>query len=154
MRTREMALSYLDRSSAMLRWAREAYRGGRYPDTVRFSQEAVEMASKALLRAVGIEYPKAHDVSGVLAAVPGRVPLDAGTVSRLARASSTLAHMRGPSVYGDENALKTPEELFGREEAHRALGDARFAVAACGEAVTRLVGGRRRRQPGRGKAVR
>jgi HEPN domain-containing protein len=41
---------------------RDALVEGNYPYTVRLSQECVELSLKAVLKAVGIEYPKIHDV--------------------------------------------------------------------------------------------
>ena len=37
-----------------------------YPDVVREAQEVVELALKAVLRLIGVEVPKVHDVSKIL----------------------------------------------------------------------------------------
>jgi HEPN domain-containing protein len=41
---------------------------------VRLSQECVELSLKAVLKAVGIEYPKIHDVSDILIDFVDRFP--------------------------------------------------------------------------------
>ncbi len=40
--------------------------GGGYSDVVREAQELVELALKGMLRAVGIDPPKVHEVGGAL----------------------------------------------------------------------------------------
>ncbi len=62
MRTDRLARSYLDRARERLFAARSAQERKVYPEAVRFSQECVEMSLKAVLRSVGIEHPKSHDV--------------------------------------------------------------------------------------------
>ncbi len=44
---------------------------GRWDDVVYSSQTAVEQASKAVLLALGVGYPRGHDVSAALRMVPG-----------------------------------------------------------------------------------
>jgi HEPN domain-containing protein len=57
-----MARAYMRQASGRLRHAREALKEGNYPYVVRQCQEAVELLLKAVLRLVGIEPPKWHDV--------------------------------------------------------------------------------------------
>lgn len=74
MRTKEMALSYLRRANSRLIDANSTLGRESYPDVVRYSQETVEMSLKAVLRAVGVEYPKDHEVSPVLVSSKDRLP--------------------------------------------------------------------------------
>lgn len=46
--------------------AESALKRGDYPETMRYSQEAVEMSLKAVLRVMAIEYPKVHDVGDIV----------------------------------------------------------------------------------------
>jgi len=62
----KIAKSYLRQTEARLEDARDALSKGNYPYAVRLSQECVELSLKAALKAVGIDYPKVHDVSDVL----------------------------------------------------------------------------------------
>jgi len=57
-----MAREYVRRAEATLEEARRTFEKGDNPLTVRRSQEAVELSLKAVLRFLGIEYPREHDV--------------------------------------------------------------------------------------------
>jgi HEPN domain-containing protein len=122
----ELARDYLKRAEVRVMSAELAYDGGYYPDVVRYSQEAVELALKASLRSVGVEYPKEHDVGRVLKAVRGRFPpwFDR-EIDRLCEISADLAAKRAPSLYGIESLGKTPSELFDQADASKALTDAK-----------------------------
>lgn len=86
---------------------------------MRLSQEAVELSTKALLRSMGVEYPKFHDTSPALRAVRDRLPT--GKAEFLASASETLARKRALAMYGDEARNMGPEEIFKGAEAKEAL---------------------------------
>ena len=136
---RRLAADYLKRARARILDAETALSRGDYPEVVRYSQECVELSLKAALRFVGIEYPKVHDVSDVLVENADRFPeWFRRLAGRLAFVSSYLALARGPSMYGDEARGVPPSELFGRDDAERALRDARFVFETC----SRLIAGR------------
>jgi HEPN domain-containing protein len=54
----KIAKSYLRQAEARLEDAEDALLEGNYPYAVRLSQECVEPSLKAVLKAVGIEYPR------------------------------------------------------------------------------------------------
>ncbi|MBI4677727.1 MAG: HEPN domain-containing protein [Elusimicrobia bacterium] len=91
---------------------------------VRRSQEAVELALKAVLRFVGLDYPKRHDVADLFvdAARQRPLPLDSKTLDSIRRISKDLAEQRGLAFY--------MEKEFGREEAARAVQGADAVLAA------------------------
>ncbi len=121
-----LARDYLKRAEARLVIAEEAFKRGYYPEAVRYSQECVELSLKACLRMVGIEYPKVHDVGGVLEAESARFPeWFREQIERLAEISRDLAEKRSPSMYGIEAAGKPPGELFREKEAEEALRNAK-----------------------------
>ena len=127
MRMDALARGYLRRAEARLMAAENALKNGYYPEVVRYSQECVELALKACLRLVGVEYPKVHDVGDVLKAERSRFPSwFRDHVEKLAEISRDLAEKRAPSMYGVEAAGKTPEELFDRADGEKALEDARY----------------------------
>jgi len=100
-----------------------------YPDVVRYSQECVELCLKAALRAVGVEYPKEHDVSRILKAVKDRFPeWFRKEVEKVGEISRALADKRGPSLYGIESLGKTAADIFGKEDAEKALSDAKHVL--------------------------
>ncbi|MCD6312192.1 MAG: HEPN domain-containing protein [Thaumarchaeota archaeon] len=122
-----LAKDYLRGARARLIAAEDATKRGDYPETVRYSQECVELSLKACLRMAGVEYPKVHDVGGVLKAESSRFPSwFRKHVERLAEISRDLAEKRAPSMYGIEAAGKTPGELFGQEDAEEALEAAKY----------------------------
>ena len=74
MRNRELAHDYIRRASARLKALDVLFDAESWADVVRESQEVVELALKGLLRAVGIEPPRIHDVSDVLRAERAKLP--------------------------------------------------------------------------------
>ncbi|RLF20800.1 MAG: hypothetical protein DRN15_10290 [Thermoprotei archaeon] len=66
MKNIELARDYLYRALRCLKEAQLALEERDSAGTIRRAQEALELAVKALLRALSIEYPRAHDVSDVL----------------------------------------------------------------------------------------
>ena len=135
---RRFAIDYIRRARARLVGAEAALARGDYPEIVRYSQECVELSLKAALRFTGIEYPRVHDVSDVLVENADRFPKWFRRIAgELVLTSSKLALARGPSVYGDEERGIPPGELFDRQDAERALRDARRVLDVC----SRLIGG-------------
>jgi HEPN domain-containing protein len=88
---------------------------------------------------VGVEYPKEHDVSRILRSVRDRFPeWFRGEVDRLGEISRDLADKRSPSLYGIESLGKTASDIFGREEAERALSDAKHVLNTVNRLLTEL----------------
>lgn len=91
MRSPELAADYVRRAKARLAAVDALYAGAGWADVVRESQEVVELALKGLLRSVGIEPPRIHDVSDVLLAERERFPKALQrNLERLAAGSRTL----------------------------------------------------------------
>jgi HEPN domain-containing protein len=106
-----------------------------WSDVVREAQEVVELSLKALLRQAGIEPPKWHDVGAFL--IEYRDRLEPGTAEHcdeLARISAWLRKEREFSFYGDIDFV--PTEQYKREDAERALADARSVVDKVARVVT------------------
>ena len=139
MRNIELAVDYLYRAKRCLKEARMALEDGDAPGVVRRSQEALELAVKAVLRALTIEYPRVHDVSDVLQECRSRFPAwfrDA--IDELATISSELALARGPSMYGDEERGIPASELFSRVYAEEALRKAEKVLELCSKLAENL----------------
>lgn len=126
-----LAEDQLRRGESRLRDARRAYREQRWPDTLRFCQEAVELALKALLRSVAVEAPKRHDVGPVLETVAAVLPTEIRRQLPAAVAlSAALADRRALAMYGNEVTGESASELFqSRTEARRYLSESRALVA-------------------------
>jgi HEPN domain-containing protein len=117
-----MAREYMRQASGRLRHAREALEERNHPYVVRRCQEAVELLLKAVLRLVGIEPPKWHDVGPTLRKEANRFPQwFRNLVSRLARISRKLRRERERSMYGDKESGVPPDELYDEEDAREAL---------------------------------
>ena len=98
-----------------------------WSDLVREAQELVELACKALLRQVGIDPPRLHDVGPVLLAELQRFPAAMGEpLMRLAEESQWLRAQRELSFYGDVEWI--PTERYGAADGERALAAARLAL--------------------------
>ncbi len=98
-----------------------------YSDVVREAQEIVELSLKGMLRNVGIEPPKWHDVGKILQQYRDRFRNDTKPhVDRLADISAWLRKEREFSFYGDIDMI--PTEEYQIEDALRAMEDARFVV--------------------------
>ena len=128
MTTNELAAGYHrkcdDRLAALeVLHAREAF-----SDVVRESQEVVERALKGMLRCVGVDPPKIHDVGDLLLEQAGRFEkISAEELGVLATASKELRKEREFSFYGDIDFIPTDE--YDADDADTVLGQARFATA-------------------------
>ena len=129
----KIAKSYLRQAKARLKDAKEAFLESNFPYAVRLSQECVELSLKAVLKAVGIEYPKVHDVSDVMVEVKERFPewfrLE---LEFLRESSKVLVKKRELSLYGGEEALLTPDEVIDKTDAEDATKRAEKTYALCG----------------------
>ena len=85
---------------------------------VRRAQEVVEISLKALLKMMGIEYPKVHDIGGLLEEVIKKrgIKTEERILERVKEVSSYLARDRAPSFYFEKD--------YTLEEARRAKEDA------------------------------
>lgn len=124
-----LAQSYLVKARARLRILPVLAEEQAWSDVVREAQEIVELALKGMLRHVGIEPPKWHDVGSLLEQYRDRFPgLPAEGVADLVRLSARLRKEREFSFYGDIDFI--PTEQYVEPDATRAIDEARRAVEA------------------------
>lgn len=127
MRNRTLARDYVKRAATRLHAIDVLYEAGSWADVVRESQEVVELALKGLLRAVGIDPPRVHDVSEVLKAEESRLPPSlARDLDQLAESSRMLRRDRELAFYGAEDL--TPSDFYRADDAKEARAAARFVV--------------------------
>lgn len=125
MRRTRLASSLLRQAEARLKNAGEAGDDGNHPYAVRLSQECVELSLKGVLRAVGIEYPKVHEVSDVFLRIPERFPdWFRKEIEFIRESSKLLFKKREPSLYGDEALHLSPNEVMDEGDAADALSRA------------------------------
>jgi len=129
MHSPELAGDYVRRASARLAALDALFEAGSWADVVRESQEVVELALKGLLRAVGVEPPRIHDVSEPLLAQRARMPSALlPHLESLAAGSRQLRRDRELAFYGAEDL--TPSGFYARADAVAARDIARATVAA------------------------
>jgi HEPN domain-containing protein len=127
MRNRDLAADHVRRAGARLRALDVLFEAESWADVVRESQEVVELALKGLVRSVGVDPPRIHDMADVLLAEQGRLPAAlAGEVQRLADASRSLRRDRELAFYGAEDL--TPSDFYKRRDAEQARQSARLVV--------------------------
>ncbi|HYK91363.1 MAG TPA: HEPN domain-containing protein, partial [Acidobacteriota bacterium] len=122
------AKSYLLKATKRLKILQVLFDEAAYSDVVREAQEIVELALKGMLRQVGIEPPKWHDVGQILLEYKARFPeAVAQQLERLAEISAWLRKEREFSFYGDIDFI--PTEEYSETDALHALEDARLVVS-------------------------
>jgi HEPN domain-containing protein len=112
-----IADSYLRKCDARLKALAVLLAEGDHSDVVREAQELVELALKAMLRSIGVEPPKQHDVGALVVAHAARfAPELRGALQRAADISKELRKDRELAFYGDLDFIPTVEytELDGR----------------------------------------
>jgi HEPN domain-containing protein len=126
-----LAQSYLAKATTRLKILPILLEEDAFSDVVREAQELVELALKGMLRHVGVDPPKWHDVGGVLLEHASRFPASTQPqLAALAATSSWLRKEREFSFYGDIDFI--PTEEYDRDIAERAIREAEHVVAvAC-----------------------
>ncbi|MEM2928395.1 MAG: HEPN domain-containing protein [Nitrososphaerota archaeon] len=122
MRSKEMAKSYLEDAKIILDEAKIAFNKRIFHRVVRLCQEATELALKACLRIIAIEYPKNHEVSDVLIENKDKFPeWFKEKIEYLNEASNWLSEKRGAAIYGDEIGGIPALKLFDENDGKKAL---------------------------------
>ena len=139
MRSIRVARSYLRQAKARLDDAGDALGEGNHPYAVRLSQECVELSLKAVLKAVGIEYPKIHEVSDIFPEIRDRFPdWFRSEIGFMIESSKLLFKKREPSLYGDEEALLPPDEVMSEDDAKDATDRAERVHGLCEKLIVEL----------------
>ncbi len=87
---------------------------GAYSDVAREAQEIVELALKGMLRAVGVEPPKFHDVGGLLLEHKEKFPKGVSKhLVKIAIISKRLKKERELAFCGDIDFIPTEEYTVG-----------------------------------------
>nr|MDO8098530.1 HEPN domain-containing protein [Candidatus Njordarchaeota archaeon] len=90
------------------------------------------MSLKAILRSVGIEYPREHDVSKALEISRDKFPGWFSTkIPKFMEVSKDLSKKRGPAMYGYESEMKPASNIFDEEDANSAISSAKEVFEAC-----------------------
>lgn len=139
MNTYLMALDYIKRARRCLKEAQSALADDDPSMAVRRGQECVELSLKAVLRGLGVEYPKRHDVGEALEFIVPVVPSwFAAQVPAFTALSEKLAKERGPAMYGYEAELIPASQLFTRGDAEERVTAAGQVLVACERLIALL----------------
>jgi HEPN domain-containing protein len=131
-----LAQSYLAKAEKRLKALAVLRAEGANSDVVREAQELVELALKGMLRAIGVEPPKYHDVGGLLLEHRGKIaPEVREGLARAAEISKRLRKERELAFYGDIDFI--PTEEYTSEDAGRAFTEAEWIVTL----AQRVIGG-------------
>ncbi|MCS7205698.1 MAG: HEPN domain-containing protein [Leptospiraceae bacterium] len=98
-----------------------------FSDVVREAQEAVELATKGMLRMKGIEPPKYHDVSYLILELRQTFhELQDHEIHELVRISKRLRKERELAFYGDVDFIPTIE--YKESDALQAIQETEFVI--------------------------
>jgi hypothetical protein len=129
-----LAKSYLIKATKRLKVLPVLMQEEAYSDVIREAQEIVELALKGMLREIGVDPPKWHDVSSLIVEHQGRFPARVGeNLGRIEELSKWLRKEREFSFYGDIDFI--PTEEYTVEDAVRARDGAVFIVACATEVI-------------------
>lgn len=129
-----MARGLLGQAQSSLESAREATKDGHWAYAVRTSQDASELALKALLLSAGTDPPKTHDLSVALRYNQERLRslgLEPREIDEMARTAGNLAEDRSKSLYGDEKQDVPAARIYDRGDAEGALRAAENVCDRC-----------------------
>lgn len=127
MNTKSLAESYLKKAVDRLDILDLLLNKKAFSDVIRESQEIVELSLKGMLRSVGVEPPKIHDVGGLLLEHTEKFPKEtAKNFKRLAEISKRLRKERELAFYGDIDFI--PTEEYTEDDAKEAIRETRLVV--------------------------
>jgi HEPN domain-containing protein len=123
----ELAESYIIKASKRRRVVEVLLEDEAYSDVVCEAQELVELALKGMLRKVGVDPPKWHDVGPILEEQSQLFPEPLRPdLPQLAKVSKWLRKEREFAFDGDIDFI--PTEQYGRDDAERALTNVLFVL--------------------------
>ena len=129
-----LAQSYLLKAQARLKVLDLLYGEGAFSDVVREAQEVVELALKGMLRQIGVEPPKVHDVGDLIVEYGAMFIEDvAKQADRLREISKWLRKEREFAFYGEVDLIPTLE--YTAADAERAMADADTVVRAAEQCI-------------------
>jgi len=127
MTTIDLSKSYFIKAEKRLKILGILLKEKDYSDVVREAQEIVELCLKGMLRFVGIEPPKYHDVGPLLVEHKKRFKgISLKEILKMARISKKLRKEWELAFYGDIDFIPTDE--YDIEDAKEAIESAEYVV--------------------------
>lgn len=125
MKKDELTMAYLKKAKVRLDALTFYRERGAYSDVVREAQELVELLLKGVLRAIGVEVPKVHDVSRTLENNRDLLPTNlVAELDEVKRISKRLRKERELAFCGAEDFV--PTEEYDLADADLAIKEAAF----------------------------
>lgn len=133
----KLSRAYLEKSRIRLKALKFLHQEKGYSDVVREAQECVELLLKAILRQLGIEIPKVHDVSRVLRKNFKHLPNPLKeNLDEVAQISRSLRKDRELSFYGTEDWI--PTEEYEESDSLEAIRQAERIYQIVGECFSKI----------------
>lgn len=130
-----LAQSYLKKAQVRLKIIELLIQEKAYSDVIRESQEAVELSLKGILRQIGVDPPKQHDVGWLLREYKDKLPvINDKQLERIIKISKWLRKEREFSFYGDVDFIPSLE--YSLEDAKKAQDDLKFVVEIAEEIIS------------------
>lgn len=127
MKKDELSAAYLKKAEVRFKALNFYKENEAYSDVVREAQELVELLLKAVLRGIGVEVPKIHDVGRTLEKHRSLLPPEIiNSLDEVKRISKRLRKERELIFYGAEDFI--PTEEYDLEDADMAIKDAEFIL--------------------------
>lgn len=105
-----LSKAYLQKADIRIQALDFMHSKGGYSDVIRESQECVELLLKALLRHLGLEVPKIHDVSRILRQHKAQLSeVIVAHLDEIVEISRSLRKERELAFYGTEDWIPTEE---------------------------------------------
>ena len=121
----DLARSYMRAVRRRIKSLDLLFAEGGNADVVRESQECYELLTKAILRFLGIDPPKIHDVAPLLRGLLGQLPATIESdIDRICRTSKDLRKDRELSFYGELDFI--PDESYSTEQAQRYIDEVKY----------------------------
>lgn len=123
MKSNDLVKSYLQKANKRMKILELLKNEEAYSDVVREAQEIVELVQKAILRKIGIDPPKWHDVSDIIRENIEIIPeIHHQKIFELIPVAKWLRSERELSFYGDVDFIPTEEYTI--EDAEKAIDGA------------------------------
>jgi hypothetical protein len=133
-----LAESYIKKATDRLDVLDLLFKKSAYSDVVREAQEIVELATKGMLRAAGVEPPKFHDVGSLLLEHRDKYPDDISKhMDQIAIISKRLRKERELSFYGDIDFI--PTEEYTSDDAKEAIEGANLVVTTARKLIEQWI---------------
>lgn len=130
----DLAGDYLKRATSRMKAVELLFNEANYPDTIRESQELVELILKALLRRCHVDPPHWHDVSQILIDNRSKLPPALNSsLDRITQLSRALRKERELAFYGENDFI--PGREYDKNQAEQFVNETRWLLKSVVEAL-------------------